>query len=89
MMPMAGEDAVADAATVQREAHMRAAVVDRVEPVAVGDHGDAVAASRDDARLIQLFDSSDANEPIGGHSHGNPLSRVAARRHELTHVSSS
>ena len=40
MMPMTGQDAVRDAAPVEREAHMRAAIVEREHASAVVDHQD-------------------------------------------------
>jgi hypothetical protein len=42
VMPVAGQDAVAHRAAVQREAHVRAAVVDRVHLVAVREETDGV-----------------------------------------------
>ena len=40
VMPMAGQDAVLDRAAVEREAHMRAAVVEGADPPLVADHED-------------------------------------------------
>src|SRR5271168_3894647 len=45
MMPVAGQDAVLDAATLQRETHMRTAVVERKDvPLLVHEQNRAVAA---------------------------------------------
>ena len=89
VVPVAGEDAVADAAAMQWKTHVRAAVVDSIDLVTIGDDGNAVTASRDDARFIEFLDSSHTDEPVGGHSHSDPLSRDATRRPDLTPVSSS
>ena len=40
VMPMTGEDAVLDAAAIERKAHMRAAVVEREDASPVVDHQD-------------------------------------------------
>jgi hypothetical protein len=56
---------------MEREAHMRAAIIDGVDMFSVGEDGDAMAAAGDNARLIDLLDLPHANEPINRHSHGS------------------
>jgi len=67
MMPMAGEDAVIDAAAFEREAHMRTAVVEREDLAAlVHQQYWAMAAVHDEPSLVfQLVKAARANE-IGG-----------------------
>jgi hypothetical protein len=49
VVPVAGQDAVVHAATLEREAHMRAAVVERVDAIAVADEEDrAVRPAHDE-----------------------------------------
>ena len=48
VVPVAREDAVADGAAMEREAHVRTAVVDRVHLVAVGEQADDVPVEVDD-----------------------------------------
>src|SRR5262249_15822130 len=47
MMPMACEDAVLHGAAVQREAHVRAAVVHRIDGLAMGKQGQGVSLDGD------------------------------------------
>ncbi len=46
MVPVAGQDAFLDRAPVEREAHVRAAVIDRVDGFAVLEQGQGVSADR-------------------------------------------
>src|SRR5439155_8977507 len=50
VVPVAGEDSVADRAAVKREAHVRAAVVDRLHVVSVRKEPERVPVQRDDER---------------------------------------
>ena len=64
VMPMAGEDAVGDAPLVQREAHVRAAVVDGVDCLGDrrGENGDPVPSPRDDGHSNQFRPRANADE---------------------------
>jgi len=64
MMPMAGEDAVIDAAAFEREAHMRAAIVERQYlPVIVHDENRAMMAVHNQPPLrLQLLNGARAHE---------------------------
>ena len=53
VVPVAREDPVADRPAVQREAHVRAAVVDRVDLVALGQQADRVAVQADDQPALR------------------------------------
>ncbi|HEY6420845.1 MAG TPA: hypothetical protein VIX59_17760 [Candidatus Binataceae bacterium] len=44
-MPVAGEDAVLDGAAIKREAHVRAAIVDREDSASGVEQGDDVAVN--------------------------------------------
>src|SRR5215469_12388211 len=67
MMPMAGQDAVLDAASFQRETHMRAPIVEREDLSAlVYEQDGAVAAVHNNPTFApQLFKSSGAHEIRG------------------------
>ena len=67
VVPVAREDAVADRAAVEREAHVRAAVVDGVDLVAVGEQTDRVPVEVDDepSRRAQLGERRGADERSG------------------------
>ena len=54
VVPVAGEDAVGQRAAVEREAHVRAAVVDRVHLALVGEQADRVALDADDEPALGL-----------------------------------
>ena len=77
MMPMAGQDAVLDAAAIERETHMRAAIVEREHaPAVVHEQDRAMAAAHDEPPLgFQLLEAARAHEIRGRHVHGR-LSRV-------------
>ena len=58
VVPVAREDPVVDRPAVQREAHVRAAVVDRVDGVSIGEQADRVAIEAHDepplrAKLVE------------------------------------
>ena len=58
VVPVAGEDPVVDRPAVQREAHVRAAVVDGVDRVSLGEQADRVAIEAHDepplrAKLVE------------------------------------
>ena len=63
VVPVTGQDAVAHAAAVQREAHVRAAVVDRVDLALVREHGDAPARCAHDhhTAALDLVQGSDTD----------------------------
>src|SRR5262249_30795795 len=69
MMPMAGENAIFDAAAVERKAHMRAAVVERNHVIAVGDNGAAGRSDHHTAAVAQFVERADANEATAGVVH--------------------
>ena len=48
VVPVAGEDPVRDRAAMEREAHVRAAVVDREHRAVLGEQADVVTVERDD-----------------------------------------
>ena len=54
VVPVAGEDAVADRAAVEREAHVRAAVVDGVHLAALEQQADGVPLDPDDQPALRL-----------------------------------
>jgi hypothetical protein len=70
VVPVAGEDPVADAAAMQREAHVRAAVVDRVHLLPVREETDRVPVEVDDEppRRSQLRQRRGANNAISCNS---------------------
>ena len=86
VVPVAGEDAVAHRPPVQRKAHVRAAVVDRVHLVAVGEQADGVPVGADDqaAGRLELAERGDADESVGGRGlHARtvqPQPRLKSRR---------
>ena len=77
VVPVAGEDAVRDRAAVEREAHVRAAVVDGVHGVPVGEEAERVAVDVDDeaAGFAQLGERGGADEGVAG-DRGHGPSRV-------------
>ena len=71
VMPVAGEDAVPDAALVQREAEMRAAVVERPHLALVMDHQQRAAAAPDHqppARL-EILERPDVEKAVRSRVH--------------------
>ena len=64
VVPVAGEDPVADRPTVQREAHVRAPVVDRVHLLAVREEAENVPVLVDDLPPCrsQLGERADTDE---------------------------
>ncbi len=66
VMPVAGEDAVGDRAAMQREAQVRAAIVESEHAVAVPDHQDraAFALDHDHSLRPQLVEARDAHEAL-------------------------
>ena len=64
VMPMAGEDAVLDAAAIERKAHMRAAVVEREDAFRVINHQDrGMAAMQHEPTLgLQLGETAGAHK---------------------------
>jgi hypothetical protein len=64
VMPVAGQDAVGDAATIEREAHMRAAVVEGEHaPVRVHEEDRAMRTMHDEPPLgLHLLQSAHAHE---------------------------
>src|SRR5580704_184795 len=72
MMPMAGQDAVLDAATLQRETHMRTAVVEREDaPIFVHEQDRAVAAVHNQPTLVfRLLKTACVHEIRGRGIHG-------------------
>jgi hypothetical protein len=81
MMPVTRQNAVLDAAPVEREAHMRAAVVEREDAVAVvHDQDRAVATMHDEpAFRLQFIEAACENEfrgrRIRKHARGSKLGR--------------
>src|SRR6516164_5667840 len=83
MMPMAGQDAVLDAASFQRETHVRTAIVERENLSAlVYEQDGAVAAVHNNPTLEpQLFKSSGAHEIRGRVIHRRLLRNGPPQRH--------
>jgi len=78
VVPVAGQDAIADTSAVQGKAQVRAAVVDGVDFVGTGglEDGDAVAAAGDDRHLPKFVARADLDESFksgggGDRCHGN------------------
>ena len=71
VMPMASEDAVLDAAAIERKAHMRAAVVEREDASPVVDDQDrGMAAMQHEPTLgLQLGEAACAHKVGGRHIH--------------------
>src|SRR5438874_7896070 len=68
MMPVAGQDAVLDAATLQRETHMRTAVVERKDvPILMHEQDRAVAAVHNKPAFGFQFLKSARVHKIRGH----------------------
>ena len=82
VVPVAGQDAVAAAATAQREAHVRAAVIDGVDGLLVVEERDPVAAAGHDdhALLAHVVERGDTNEvtALGGCSGSHGISSPAS-----------
>ena len=70
VMPVAGQDPVADGAPMERKAHVRAAVVDCIHLVAVGEQAERVPAEAHDepACRAQLRERPTAQETFAGSS---------------------
>ena len=83
MMPMAGQDAVLDAASFQRETHVRTAIVEREDLSAlVYEQDRAVAAVHNNPTLEpQLFKSSGAHEIQGRVLHRRLIRQGPPQRH--------
>ena len=66
VMPVAGQDAVADAAPVKGKAHVRTSVVNRVDLALVVEHGNGVAAAGDHhaTPLLEPFQRACADSPF-------------------------
>ena len=72
---MAGQDAVLDRPAVEREAHMRAAVVEGADPALVADHEDrpmAVSPQHHAALGLQFRKRADAKELVAIFIHRCP-----------------
>ena len=72
VVPVARQDPVRDRPAMEREAHMRAAVVDRVHRVAVGEQAHGVRADADDqpAGFPELGQRGSTDERlVGDHGH--------------------
>ena len=73
VVPVAGEDAVADGAAAQGEAHVGAAIVEGVEAALIVDDEDGASLGRDDLHTLalDLLDGAGADEDVlgwgGGH----------------------
>ena len=67
MVPVAGEDPVRDRPAGEREAHVGAAVVDRVDCVSVREQAQGLAAGRDDQApgRAEVGERCDPDEPGG------------------------
>src|SRR5438552_10474378 len=80
MMPVAGQDAVLNGATIERETHMRAAIVEREDvPALVHEKDRAMAAMHNESPFgFYLFESARAHEVQGLSIHGR-LIRQAVR----------
>jgi hypothetical protein len=67
MVPVTGEDPLADSPTVQRKAQVRTAIIDRLHPAIVNkDRDGPVGAAHDhDALTLQVRQGSDTQQRIG------------------------
>ena len=65
MVPMAGQDPILDTAAIEREAHVRASIVEREDaPALVNDeHGRMAPLDEDSALGRQLGEAAGADEP--------------------------
>ena len=74
MMPVAGEDSVADGASVEGETHVGATVVDGGEAVSQGEYGDGASASGDDRASPgpYFFYCSGVEQALDGRGHRTP-----------------
>src|SRR5271169_2453610 len=83
MMPVAGQDAVLDAAALERETHMRAAIVERdYMPAVVHQQDRAMAAMHDEPSLdFQLFQAARVHEISSRGIHGGSSGKCPRQRH--------
>src|SRR5882672_8728489 len=83
MVPVAGQDAVLDAATIQRETHMRAAIVEREHvPVLVHEENRAMAAVHNEPPLgFQLLKAARAHEIRSPGIHGGSSGKRPRQHH--------
>ena len=74
VVPVARQDAVSNGASVQREAHVRAAVIDRGEPVPKTENGDRMTPARDHRApaLPHPLHGIDPQRSARGRSHSHP-----------------
>ena len=74
VMPMTGQDAVLDRPAIEREAHVRAAIVESADATLLADHEHRpVASPQHHAALgLQLGKRADANELVPCFDHGGP-----------------
>src|SRR5712671_5776966 len=80
MVPMAGQDTVLDAATIERETHMRTAIVEREHvPVLVHEEDRAMSAVHNKPPLsFQLLKAARAHEIQGRVIHRRLIRQEAA-----------
>src|ERR1700730_12641514 len=80
MVPVAGQNAVLDAAPIQWETHMRAAIVEREHvPVLVQEENRAMAAVHNKPPLgFQLLNAARAHEIRGRGIHGRLIRQASA-----------
>jgi hypothetical protein len=75
VVPVAGEDPVAERATVEREPHVRAAIVDGVDLIAVGEQTQRVSVEVDHKppRRTQLGKRRGPDQRFSGDGGGHLL----------------
>src|SRR5260370_38918963 len=80
MVPVAGQDAVFDAATIQWETHVRAAIVEREHvPALVHEENRAMAAVHNKPPFgFQLLKAAGAHETRGRRIHGRLIRQASA-----------
>src|SRR2546428_1939362 len=80
MVPVAGQDAVLDAATIERETHMRAAIVESEHvPALVHEEDRAMAAVHNKPPLgFQLLKAARAHKIRGRDIHGRLIRQASA-----------
>ena len=78
VVPVAGEDAVVQRPAMEREAHVRAAVVDGTHVVAVGEEGERVAVHVGDERA-EPTDVVERRRSLEGGGRGSHVPRIGGR----------
>ena len=88
MMPVAGQDAILDAAPFERETHMGAAIVERKDVTALLHEEDrAVTAMHDEPPFgFQFIEAAGGHEIRGRGVHGRLIRGISRQRHSARGV---